>query len=331
MQANRLRGGARLLSLAAAIMAVAAMLTFRAHLASAHQYLVEEGDTLSGVAARFGVTARSLAEANGITDPNRILAGQLLVVPSDGRSATEYLVRHGDNLWTISDKVGVPVGDLARANGLDDPDWVPAGRLLSIPALSSVSSGGSVTVGQARAGSSRYTVKAGDDLSTIALRLGVSVDELATANDITDPNFISVGQVIVVPNQWTCPVPSATFVNDYGLLNPDTPTAHFHHGIDLFAPAGTPVLAPVGGRVERFPNPSGGLAVMLHGTDGNRYYLAHLSDYGETGRVTGGTVIGYVGNTGDARLTSPHLHFVIHPGGWDPTVNPFPTLVAACR
>jgi murein DD-endopeptidase MepM/ murein hydrolase activator NlpD len=157
--------------------------------------------------------------------------------------------------------------------------------------------------------------------------LGVSVGELTAANGITDPNLIVEGQVLSVPNSWDCPVPGASFVNDYGYVNDD---GHRHNGVDLFASTGTPIVAPVGGTVERYPNPSGGLAVQLYGRDGNRYYLAHLDEYGDGGSVAGGDVIGYVGNTGDARTTSPHLHFEIHPGGGE-TVNPFPTLVAACR
>jgi murein DD-endopeptidase MepM/ murein hydrolase activator NlpD len=172
-----------------------------------------------------------------------------------------------------------------------------------------------------------YTVKKGDALSDIALTLGVPVGQLAAANGISNPDLIRVGDVIAAPNVWECPVPAATFVNDYGYVRPD---GFVHAGVDLFAPRGTPIYAPVGGTAERYPNPSGGNAVELYGNDGNRYYLAHLDQYGEMGSVTAGSVIGYVGNTGDAATTSSHLHFEIHPGGGG-TVNPFPTLVAACR
>lgn len=303
------------------------------HLAAADNYLVREGDTLTDIARRLGVSVQGLAAANGIDDPNFILAGQLLVVPSDGGSATEYVVGEGDTLWTISDKVGVPVSDLARANGLTDPDWVPAGRLLSVPPVGSSSSASPGPAAYSSAGpmgtsrSGTYTVRAGDDLSGIAGRLGVPVGQLAEANGITDPNLIVEGQVIVAPNVWLCPLPSATFVNDYAYVRPD---GDVHQGIDLFAVEGTPILAPVSGLVERYPNPSGGLAIRLHGKDGNRYYFAHLDAYGSGGSVTAGDVVGYVGNTGDAVTTSPHLHFEIRPGGGN-SVNPFPTLVAACR
>jgi murein DD-endopeptidase MepM/ murein hydrolase activator NlpD len=131
-----------------------------------------------------------------------------------------------------------------------------------------------------------------------------------------------------VPSVWECPVPGASFVNDYAYVRPD---GWRHDGVDLFAGTGTPIVAPVGGTVELYPNPAGGKALELYGLDGNRYYFAHLDDYGDVGEVDAGTVIGYVGNTGDARATSPHLHFEIHPGWGDESVNPYPSLVAACR
>ncbi len=301
-------------------------LTLGAGLASAGTYTVRDGDTLSHVAERLGVPVRQLAAANGIDDPNHLVAGAVLTVPSALAGVTEYLVRNGDTLWGISDATGVPVSQLAAANGLDDPDWLPSGRVLTVPR----GGGGGTSRAAAvpAAGSpSRYAVRPGDALSDIALRLGVPASQLAAANGITDPNYLVVGQVLTVPVSWACPVPGASFVNDYAYVRPD---GGRHEGVDLFAPKGTPIVAPVGGRVERYPNPSGGLAVQLHGRDGNRYYFAHLDRYGESGTVSQGAVIGYVGTTGDARATSPHLHFEIHPGGGAATVSPYPALRAAC-
>jgi murein DD-endopeptidase MepM/ murein hydrolase activator NlpD len=310
----------------AGVVVMATAVVVQVHLAGASSYVVRDGDTLSEVAERLGVSVQELANANGITDPDFIVAGKMLVVPADGGSATEYLVRNGDTLTSISTAVGVPVADLARANGLEDINWVPADRLLAIPPVgSSVVADAPSEVLSSGVGS--YRVRDGDSLSDIAIRLSVPLGQLAAANGVADPNLITVGQVISAPNVWECPVPAASFVNDYGYVRPD---GHVHAGVDLFASTGTPVYAPVGGTVEPFPNPSGGDAIQLYGNDGNRYYFAHLDEYGETGSVGAGSVVGYVGNSGDAVATSPHLHFEIHPGG-GATINPFPTLIAACR
>ncbi len=301
-------------------------LVVRVQLVSAHSdYRVQEGDTLSQLAERLGVPVRFLAEANGIADPDFIVAGRLLVVPDGpgGGASTEYLVKAGDTLASISTSVGIPVADLARANGLTDANWIPAGRLLTVPPVGGAGSAGPLP----GKGGGTYTVREGDNLTAIADRLGVPVDQLAKANGINNRDHIVIGQVISAPNVWLCPVPAGTFSNDYGYVNE---AGGKHNGVDLFAARGAPVQAPVGGTVERYPNPMGGNALRLHGNDGNRYYFAHLDGYGEGGEVGAGSVIGYVGNTGDAAQTSPHLHLEIRPGG-GAAVNPFPSLVAACR
>lgn len=103
----------------------------------------------------------------------------------------------------------------------------------------------------------------------------------------------------------------------------------------MFAARGTPVVAPVAGTVEHRSNSLGGLSFHLWGDDGAYYYGAHLDAYGPIeGWVDAGTVVGYVGDTGNARKTSPHLHFEIHPGrdrGESPgAVNATPAVADAC-
>lgn len=91
-----------------------------------------------------------------------------------------------------------------------------------------------------------------------------------------------------------------------------------HHGIDIAAPVGTPVLAPVAGVVERIDHRgAGGLAVWLRdGTADRSYYFAHLDAIGvyRGQRVRAGGLIGTVGKTGNAATTPPHLHFAVHEG-----------------
>ncbi|HXF38014.1 MAG TPA: peptidoglycan DD-metalloendopeptidase family protein [Actinomycetota bacterium] len=101
-----------------------------------------------------------------------------------------------------------------------------------------------------------------------------------------------------------------------------------HQGNDIFAPAGTPIVAPFDGVAVKAENELGGLAVKVIGEFGY-VYNAHLSRYGKLGPVETGDVIGYVGTTGNARGTSPHDHFEWHPNG-GPAVDPHPFLLLVC-
>jgi murein DD-endopeptidase MepM/ murein hydrolase activator NlpD len=103
---------------------------------------------------------------------------------------------------------------------------------------------------------------------------------------------------------------------------------HPHQGNDIFAPEGTPIRAPFDGLAVKTPNTLGGQAVTVYGESGY-VYNAHLSEYGKVGRVTTGTIIGYVGNTGDAINSAPHDHFEWHPSNGD-AVDPYPYLNAVC-
>ncbi len=103
-----------------------------------------------------------------------------------------------------------------------------------------------------------------------------------------------------------------------------------HKGVDMLAPRGIPVVAPVSGVVSHRGNSLGGLSFHLNGDNGHYYYGTHLQSYANVGagHVQAGTIVGYVGDTGNARGT-PHLHFEIHPNG-GAAVNPYSTVRAAC-
>jgi hypothetical protein len=112
----------------------------------------------------------------------------------------------------------------------------------------------------------------------------------------------------------------------------------WHHGADIFAPLGAPVLAVADGTVFSVGwNKLGGWRLWLRDRGGNEFYYAHLSAYSpyalNNAQVRAGTVLGFVGNTGDAEGTPYHLHFEIHPVallglGYDGAVNPTPYLDA---
>lgn len=126
--------------------------------------------------------------------------------------------------------------------------------------------------------------------------------------------------------EWICPVQGPrSFSDDWGQPRSG---GRRHQGNDILSPRGTPVVASVSGVVKHHNSRLGGLSYYLRGDDGNVYFGTHLSAYRASGRVAAGTVIGLVGDSGNARGT-PHLHFEIHPGGGAP-VNPYPTLRKHC-
>lgn len=105
-----------------------------------------------------------------------------------------------------------------------------------------------------------------------------------------------------------------------------------HQGNDLMADEGTPLVAVDDGEIRFGVDPLGGNVANLRASDGTRYYYAHLLDFaGPSPRnVRAGERIGYVGRTGNAASTPPHLHFEMHPNG-GAAVDPAPFLDAAAR
>ena len=131
---------------------------------------------------------------------------------------------------------------------------------------------------------------------------------------------------VIASGSWICPVQGPrSFTNDWGQPRSG---GRGHQGTDMLSPRGTPVVASVSGTVRHHNSGLGGLSYYLTGDDGHTYFGTHLSGYAASGRVQAGTVVGYVGDSGNARGTN-HLHFEIHPGGGAPA-NPYPTLRANC-
>ena len=138
------------------------------------------------------------------------------------------------------------------------------------------------------------------------------------------------------PSGYVFPVYGpASFTDTYGAPRA---AVTWHHGEDIFAPLGAPILAVADGTVFSVGwNDIGGFRFWLRDRQGNQFYYAHLSAFSPLAvdgtEVRAGQVIGFVGNTGDAQTTPYHLHFEIHPVallpmGYDGVVNAYPYLLA---
>ncbi len=127
----------------------------------------------------------------------------------------------------------------------------------------------------------------------------------------------------------------SSFSDDFGAPRADTV---WHHGNDIFAPRGAPILAVSEGTLFLVGwNTIGGNRFWLRDMQGNEFYYAHLSAFSplaqDGAHVQAGDVIGFVGNTGDAEGTPAHLHFEVHPVDllwqrYDGVVDPYPYLLA---
>ncbi len=129
---------------------------------------------------------------------------------------------------------------------------------------------------------------------------------------------------------------AAAFGDTFGAFRADV-AGQWHHGEDLVAPRGTPLLAVADGNLFSVGwNDIGGWRLWLRDDGGNEFYYAHLDAYSPLAvagrRVKAGDVLGFVGTSGDAEGGPPHLHFEIHPAellslGYDGAVAPYPFLI----
>ena len=296
-------------------------------------HVVAKGESLFKIAGVYGSSARAIAEANSLANPDLIQPGQQLLIPATrkkspgttsgssggsggGRSGNYHIVQTGDTLDSIASRTGVSADQIAGANGIVNGRVYTGTRLL-LDGPSYTASGGG--------GTGTYVVQSGDRLGDIAAKHDTTISNLADLNGLSDVNLIRSGQQLKVPggSSWVCPVEGASYFNDWGFPRGD---GRYHEGNDLFVPMGSPVRAPVAGTVELIEGTIGGLQFNLRGVDGIEYLGSHLDSAGMTGEVGAGEVIGYVGNSGNAAGGTPHLHFGMYRN--DAPLNPLPSLVA---
>ncbi len=185
-------------------------------------YTVKQGDTLFSIARQFNTSVQTLATANGLPNPNLIYVGQVLTIPDVNTTPTPtpppgstptptptgntiYVVRAGDTLGLIAARFGVTIQAIAAANNLANINIIYVGQSLIIPGVTGPGPTATPTPGPTTppppppSGNISYVVQPGDTLGRIALRYGTTVQAIMTANGLTNPNLIYVGQVLTIP------------------------------------------------------------------------------------------------------------------------------------
>jgi peptidoglycan LD-endopeptidase LytH len=122
-----------------------------------------------------------------------------------------------------------------------------------------------------------------------------------------------------------CPAPGTSFADTFGAPRSG---GRSHAGVDMMGSYGQPVYAAQSGTVSHSSSSLGGNQAYVHSSGGTYTFYAHLQGFSDaSGSVAAGTLIGYIGDTGNATGT-PHLHFEYHPNGV--LVNPTPYVSAVC-
>ncbi|HET6315658.1 MAG TPA: LysM peptidoglycan-binding domain-containing protein [Chloroflexota bacterium] len=177
-------------------------------------HVVEEGETVRMLAAKYSLDPATILNANSLSDPDLITVGEeLVILPTDG---VLHKVSSGESVRRVADRYGVEMADILKANDLgDDPDVVQPGTRLVIPGATplpagqravaqgedsemqaaSVGGGVSLPIDEQRVVPSTrtYEVQSGDTLRGIADTFGVDVDTILSSNGIDDPDTIKPG------------------------------------------------------------------------------------------------------------------------------------------
>lgn len=197
-----------------AALALVLLLSMSAHVAAAQgedTYIVQPGDTLASIAARYNTTVEAIAARNGIINPNRVVRGQRLIIPRPGTNVNAtvrtYTVQPGDTLRDIALRYNTTIEALVQANNITASTIIRPGQVLNLPAQGGVITPPRPVVrtpittvpGPRVIVNGRYVVQPGDTLFAVARSFNVGIYDIARANGLLNLNRIFIGQSLRIP------------------------------------------------------------------------------------------------------------------------------------
>ena len=302
-------------------------------------YVVDNGDTLSGIANSRDVTVKEIKDFNNLRS-ERIKPGQDIKIPRDKNFRAEaqkakkaqiyYTVRRGDTLSTIAARRNLPVEEIMDANNFNS-DFIKAGQEIILP-IKDYKENNNSNSSRTKENKSQkantnnssnkiiHEVQRGDALSTIARMYGTEIDTIRRNNNLQGDRIFAGDELIITDyergpfslsrNSLIWPVNGRVSSNFGWRTHPIKKTRLFHNGVDIAVPSGTNVKAAASGQVVHsgWMNGFGYTVIIDHGRGVETLY-AHNSrtTVSKGSMVNKGQKIALSGNTGLS--TGPHLHF----------------------
>jgi murein DD-endopeptidase MepM/ murein hydrolase activator NlpD len=307
-------------------------------------YVVDTGDTLSGIARSKDTSLEDIMKFNNMSSVN-IKLGQDLKIPRDKiiktgvnnkniansvnveveKPQVYYTVRNGDTLSTIAARRNLPVEEIMNANNLNS-DFIKVGQELVLPIVNTKPARENNKV-QAKNNENKsssnqivHKIQRGDALSSIARMYGTDIDTIRNVNNLHGNRIFAGDELIItdykrgpftlIRNSLIWPV-NGRISSRFGWRNhPIKKTRLFHNGLDIAVPSGTSVKAAASGEVvySGWMNGFGYTVIIDHGRGVETLY-AHNSkvSISKGSMVNTGQQVALSGNTGLS--TGPHLHF----------------------
>jgi murein DD-endopeptidase MepM/ murein hydrolase activator NlpD len=303
--------------------------------------IVGTSDTLDGLAKRYNVSAAAILQANGYKGPRALSPGQQLIIPKQTAVAAAapalapaaskpvaavagpssvHVVNRGDTLISIARRNNVPVGELARANNLDQTAKLSLGMKLTVPgSRSAAATAAPAAQPVAAVAPAQPATTVAVPATKMASAGPLQAARLASATtNVVEEKPVVVEQAPVKPSEATGALPTFRWpvrgkvITTYGAKT----NGKSNDGINLAVPEGTPVKAAEDGVVAYSGNELKGYGnlVLVRHSNGYVTAYAHASELmvkrGDT--IKRGQIIAKSGQSGE--VGSPQLHFEIRKG-----------------